>query len=59
MNIQEINVIDSKIRKLKEAADDVMKEGGHIEAVKRNVQRIMASVKMLELNICEINDLTH
>ena len=59
MNFYEIKVIDSKIRELKRAADDLMKEGGHIEAVNRNVNRIMASIKMLELNICDINDLIH
>ena len=59
MDFKEIKMIDRKIRILKKAADDVMKEGGHIEAVNRNVKRIMASVKMLEMNICDINEVIH
>ena len=36
--------IDARIREL----------GQGIEAVRRNVDRILASVKMIELNVCDV-----
>jgi hypothetical protein len=56
MNKKEIKEIDNKIRQLHKAAEEVMALGGKIEAVKRNTKRILASVKMLEINICDLND---
>jgi hypothetical protein len=56
MNKKEIKEIDKKIRQLHKAAEEVMALGGKIEAVKRNTKRILASVKMLEINICDLND---
>jgi hypothetical protein len=57
MDIKEINKLDITIRELRKLADEIMTEGGQIEAVKRNTKRILASIKMLEINICDINDL--
>ena len=57
MNAKQVKEIDKKIRKLRKTAEDIMKQGGQIEAVKRNTKRIMAAIKMLELNICDISDL--
>jgi len=51
MNIDELDV---KITALRKVAEEVMRAGEDIEAVKRNVKRILASIKMLELNICDI-----
>jgi hypothetical protein len=41
---------------LRQIAEEIMTEGGDIEAVKRNTKRILASTVMLELNICDIKD---
>ena len=57
MDTKEIKEIDKKIRELRKVAEDIMKQGGQIEAVNRNTKRILASIRMLELNICYINDL--
>jgi hypothetical protein len=42
-----------KIRAIKEAATELQNISGGIQAVKRNVDRILASVKMLEINISD------
>ena len=57
MNTKIIKEIDKKIKKLRIIAEDIGKHGGEIEAVKRNTKRILASIRMLELNICDISDL--
>jgi hypothetical protein len=56
-NATNIREIDKKIKKLRQIAEEIMAEGGDIEAVKRNTKRILASTVMLELNICDIKDL--
>lgn len=56
MNQNDFKEIDKKIRQLRKAAEEVMALGGQIEAVKRNTKRILASVKMLEINICDLSD---
>ncbi|HBE44621.1 MAG TPA: hypothetical protein DDW17_03995 [Deltaproteobacteria bacterium] len=53
----DINAIDKKIKKLRKATEEVMEAGGNIEAVKRNTNRILASIKMLELNVCDVSPL--
>lgn len=57
MDIKEIKDLDKKIRKLRKLADEIMAQGGQIEAVKRNTKRALASIAMLELNICDLSDL--
>lgn len=44
-----------KIQAMKEAATKLQKISGGIQAVDRNVDRILASVKMLEINISDIS----
>jgi hypothetical protein len=51
-----VKEIDKKIKKLRKIAEEIMTEGGHIEAVKRNTKRILASTVMLELNIGDVKD---
>jgi len=48
-----IDEIDAKIQEIKEAAMEIEKLGGDIEAVKKNLVRLRASTKMLELNISD------
>jgi archaellum component FlaC len=44
-----------KIQAIKEAATELQNISDGIQAVKRNVDRILASVKMLEINISDIS----
>jgi len=50
----DINKLDEKIRTLRQIAEEIKEAGGEIEAVKRNVNRVLASTKMLEINICDV-----
>jgi hypothetical protein len=43
-----------KIQAIKETATELKQISGGIQAVDRNVDRILASVKMLEINISDI-----
>lgn len=49
-----LDQLDAAIRRLRAAAEEVMEKGTGVEAVRRNTKRILASVKMLELNICDL-----
>jgi hypothetical protein len=49
-----IDEIDAKIQEIKRAADEIERLGGEIEAVKKNLVRLRASTKMLELNISDV-----
>ena len=59
MNTMKIKNIDKQIKKLRVITENIAKQGNEIESVKRNTKRILASIKMLELNICDIIDLIH
>ena len=43
-----------KVQAIKEAATELQNISGGIQAVDRNVDRILASVKMLEINTSDI-----
>jgi hypothetical protein len=43
-----------KIRILRETATELKRISGGIQAVDRNVDRILASIKMLEINISDL-----
>jgi len=49
-----IGEMDVKIRLLRETTQELVDSAGDVEAVRRNAKRILASVRMLELNICDI-----
>ena len=49
-----VNEMAEKIQAIKEAAIELKNISGGIQAVDRNVDRILASVKMLEINISDI-----
>jgi hypothetical protein len=53
----EIGDMAEKIRLLKETAIELKRISGGIQAVDRNVDRILASVKMLEINISDLADI--
>jgi hypothetical protein len=44
-----------KVQAIKEAATELQNVSGGIQAVQRNADRILASVKMLEINISDIS----
>jgi len=47
-----------KIRILKQTASELKSISGGIQAVDRNVDRILASIKMLEINISDLVDIS-
>lgn len=49
----DIKKMDAKIKEIRKAAEDLQELGGDIEAVKKNLVRLLASTKMLELNISD------
>ena len=57
MNRREIKKLDTRIKAIKKAAQELKKSSRGIQAVDRNADRILASVKMLEINISELLDL--
>lgn len=48
--------IEEKIQLMKEAAQELKVMGKNIPAMDRNLVRILASIKMLELNISDALD---
>lgn len=46
--------MDEKIQTIKEAALELKEMSGGIQAVDRNVDRILASTKMLEINVSDV-----
>ena len=57
MNRREIRKIDTRIKTTKKAAQELKHLSGGIQAIDRNAERILASVKMLEINISDVKDL--
>jgi hypothetical protein len=57
MNRREIKKLDTRIQAIKKAAQELKALSGRIPAVDRNTARILASVKMLEINISDVKDL--
>ena len=53
-NLNDINV---KIQQLKKTAEELNQEADGIPTLSKNTARILASIKMLELNISDIVDL--
>jgi hypothetical protein len=46
-----------KVQLLKQTATELKRISGGIQAVDRNVDRILASIKMLEINVSDILDI--
>jgi hypothetical protein len=53
----DLNRIDSKIQLIKETAQELKTLGAEIPAIDRNIVRILASVKMLEINFSDLMQL--
>ena len=52
-----LNEIDAKIQSMKKTAEELKQMAESFPALYRNSSRILASIKMLELNISDIADL--
>jgi hypothetical protein len=57
LNRREIKKLDTKIKAIKKAAQELKELSGRLPAVDRNVERILASVKMLEINVSDVLEL--
>jgi hypothetical protein len=53
----DLNEIDSKIQMMKRTAEELALAGENFPAIARNIVRISAGIKMLEINISDIVDL--
>ena len=53
----DIHAINTKIQLLKKTAQELSHIGKDFPAIARNTVRIMASIKMLEINISDLVDL--
>ena len=52
-----IQKMAEKIQLLRKTAEELESLGGEIEAVKKNLVRLLSSTKMLELNITDVAEL--
>lgn len=50
----DIEKLDEKIRQLKQATLELNAMGDEFPALKRNTARMLASIRMMELNICDV-----
>jgi predicted component of type VI protein secretion system len=54
----DIQAMAEKIRELRQAAEALRAMAGGMPAVDRNVERILANVRMLEIDINDVAELT-
>ena len=57
MDANKIAEMDELIRRMRRCAEELKEKSGNIQAVERNVDRILANIKMLELNISDVKEL--
>jgi hypothetical protein len=57
MKQREIKKIDTRIKAIRKVAQELKGLSGEIPAIDRNAERILASVKMLEINISDLVEL--
>ena len=55
----DLHQLDSKIQLIKNTAQELKTLGAEIPAIDRNIVRILASVKMLEMNFSDLVQLEH
>ena len=53
----ELRKLDTRIKTIKKTTLELKQLSGGIQAIDRNAERILASVKMLEINISDVKDL--
>jgi hypothetical protein len=54
MNAKDLKELDSKIQSMKKTAEELKHMGEDFPALYRNVSRVLASIKMLELNVSDL-----
>jgi hypothetical protein len=54
MEIERLLEMNRRIQSIKRSIIELQNLGGEIEAVRRNADRILASIRMLELNISDL-----
>jgi hypothetical protein len=54
MNTNDLKEIDGKIQSIKKTAEELKQMGEDFPALYRNISRVLASIKMLELNISDV-----
>ncbi len=57
MQTWNIRELDERIRKMRSLAEELKEMGKGIQAIEKNVDRILASISVLELNICDVKPL--
>ena len=57
MDRRQMKKMDTRIKTIKRAAEELKDLSGGIQAIDRNVVRILASVKMLEINVSDLLEL--
>jgi len=57
--VQQINLkkLNTKIQLMKKTAEELKRMGENFPAINRNTVRILASVKMLEINVSDVVEL--
>lgn len=50
----DLKALDAKINELRRTAEEIKDLGGGIEAIRRNIDRILASTRMIEINLCDV-----
>jgi hypothetical protein len=53
----DLNEIDAKIQAMKKTAQELAQAGENFPAIARNIVRISAGIRMLEINISDVVDL--
>lgn len=53
----DLKEMDALIREVKAKIEKLIEISGGMQCVDRNCDRIMASIKMLEINICDLQDI--
>jgi hypothetical protein len=54
MDRKDLEKMDARIKAIKKAAEELKALSGGMQAVDRNVDRMLASVKMLEINVTDL-----
>lgn len=57
MNREDMPEINAKVQLIKKTAEELSQLGKDFPAIYRNTRRILASTKMLELNVSDVMDL--
>ncbi|MBW2095241.1 MAG: hypothetical protein JRI80_10155 [Deltaproteobacteria bacterium] len=54
MDTPDLQELDKLIKELEKTANALIKKARGIQAIERNADRILASTKMLKLNVCDL-----